>query len=1002
MNVVKKPVSGIKKSLVGMLVMAVIIVIVMLNFNVVRGILEGILNDSRAPKLLESGEYQIYTSDYTQEQWDHPDFLDEPRLNFTLKRAVDKSDDSIGYRVESEVGIYSMRLNGTDFRTVLSASELKELQGSEWSRSKRIGLMKRSHDNRYIAFTDDDAYNQDLFIIDLEEKTSEKVGSIKRGQFSWMLNENKVVFLDSKYKLSVYDFESKEIIEIGGRFRSTKSIKRFEYYADLNKIIIFNSRANVHNFRTGGLLERSPKEYYYGSQSSHPLYRMTQNKYNNNYSTKGTLSFYRQGEPRDQVELKYSMDRERQYVDFGPEKIYSLKSGGVQLDAIYDKTRRLYRFGKFWSARALSLTNFTLENYSKYNCNIYRTRTSIEFDFCDSNSSWDHSKKRLPYGDEIHMAAKSYEFNESNRIAEVDKIIEYKTNNESSVSSKYYEKYKVAEADVSIEEATAMVEDISTLYSQSEYLKVAMSIMALKNNTKYMAVNSEKNSSVLSADQLIHGLSFFDINEDLPNVAMQCFAAADNPIRFLSESYYLGAIDTNIHYGRKRNDIRESITDKLNFLVPALVKNGLKPLAKELVEEAHSFGSDLVTYTGKRNTREFMRIYDLVGDAERLKHVVRNVREEAGSYKYNTKEYRVKHAKELASYYLFQGKKEKAYKLLNIRSEGEGVLSTINSGEKRFEHPANAVAVKIPEKEYWIEVVNDGGDGSSIIGKGYLELDDLELRQAFDGDNRLMPSKKYWVKIINDGGYGYRYGQHKYTAMFNKLLHDYGEQGVRLANEVFPLYLSNHLISEELLLNFKLHYLQHVVEIDKSKYPKLLEEVVKACEQDKCGSRYSDMSTLALLRRIYQELGDEKLVAHYTQKMAALEEGSIVNISAINASDRSVYYYQVLDEVASAEEVINHLETFGGNPEVFKVLVKVHNDGRNEKKHMAYLKQIIDPKFWDGMPGLYFQEILPELTQKVQRDQGVINKLANTSCGLLFSSYFNDHPEDLSKISTIF
>ncbi|MEH6449400.1 MAG: hypothetical protein V7765_12070 [Oleispira sp.] len=686
--------------------------------------------DTRTPELIEGGEYKIFETD-SLEQWDHPNILSEPRLNFSLHTPIDSGNEKSIYRSKLEVGLYSLRLDGSDFRTILSPTDLERIFGRK---VHGIDSMKRSSDNRYIAFIR--GRNSSLYVIDLEKRTSKKIADIKGESFYWFESENKILFInnnkesksfDDKFKLSLYDVDNGDKTDLSSRFWSTKHYDEFEYYPDLNKIIIVNKQMNIHNFNTGGLLERAPKEYYYGTPSSNSNFRIIESSSTNYNSRRDGFAFYRQGEPRNQIKLKYKVHSGR-YVEFGPMNIYKSAKNIIIFNSMNNSASKVWELERAESLESLTISGITLDNYFKHNCQedyLYSTVSGEKLSFCDSIYGWQHVGKKVSYLDELKKIATNYRIADEDRIEIIDDVIKSKTLKENIGEVDMPSKNILFQSKLPLISPEDTVKEIKELFSSGEYFEAAKKITVLNYNEN---LSNSVNKEIITADRLFDGLSYYDIKNDLFDVSKQCLTLSEDPIRFLSEQYYESNLWSWSSAGPSKKQQRMGITRKLKFLIPLLVQNDLKALARNLVEKSHEFGLDLVTYEGKEydNAEEFLRIYYLIGDQLQLKELVRNIQEQADSHYASTKEYRVLNAKRLASFYVFQGNKDKAYKLLDKVSEGTGVLSILDSGDTDLNLAFGKTKSNIPPKDYPVKV------------KGKVESEQLDLaslKQVIEPEN---------------------------------------------------------------------------------------------------------------------------------------------------------------------------------------------------------------------------------------------------------------------------
>ena len=936
--------------------------------------------DKTTPIHFEKEDYKVKISE-KREQWDHPNILAEPRINFSLESNPDNTKNFSRYDERNLIGIYSLRLDGSDFRTVLAPEELLDILKYKIT---NIHHMQRSYDNRYLAILSSRSY---LDVIDLAtKKRVARVKNVIHKKFYWLKKDNpEILLVDKDGQFVILDVtaqENKQITNVNDRFRTAKYRHDYEYYADFNKLAIITEHMSIYNFATGALLERSPREYYKGAPSINSNFRIDKiKKERGRQADTNFVVYYPQGEISVAAELPYKLDTWSDgHVEFGPEYIYKASSSGIYFDSISNNESRFWEFDGYTRTRAITIANPLTESYEDITCDTSPL-------LCDASNSWQHSKKRPPFKEDFDELNSEYRFSYEERQPALEKLIRTKNELEAKKYQSVNKKFATHKPLVSLEDFDKQVQITKDLYAQSEYTEFAKNILDMSNQiNSYLSAEHKKEveqsevEKIVSGERLFSGLSVYDINTDLANASKQCLKAAEDPIKYLSFHYYLNNLSTGYAFASGRNGRREGITEKLRFLTYHLAKNGYKDYAKELLDHAHeSFGPDLVVYLqqaesayksdykeiygSEYNAVDYMIMYDLVGDKERLKDLIRNTKEEI----YTTfKSERVTlarkryYAKKLATYYIVQGKKKEADKVLG--------------------HVAGTASI------------------SSFLYRG-----DSTLRRVYgNSEKKEVPTLKYWKEFIAKGREAFQYDSERHENEYEELMHDYGAAGVKRAYEVLPILLAGNIIYKEDVTALKMHLLEHMALTKHAKTSQLLAEMEATCEKEKCGSRYEDQWTLRLMHSAYKALGKKQKMAEVAEKMRSLEEGQVVDLSKVHTSRRGYSYYYVMDQTSSAEEVIAHIKQHSNNPELYEGLMEENSGGEDQAKHLAYLKEMLAPRFWPDTPGEYFETVLPELTPYVQKDPDVMKALADTSCGLLFDAHFRHNSDHLTKISTSF
>lgn len=897
----------------------------------------GNLIDTNIPEYIEDGEneqyeellaYRVFDKGLT-EQWDHPLILAEPRLNFAVKFTKESTrvtNDEDSY----PTGIYSLRLDGSDFRTVLSPAQLQKItKGKVTTNLKKL---KRSPNNQYIAFSDS---SDTLYLIDLATSTSKTINQKFYGDFYWL--DDTTILYSSTHKnygrsLWLYHLKSEQEEDITDRFQQTESIEKFEYYPDFNlgTILLFdrhnNDKPNLHNFKTGGLIEQPPSRHYYGLPTLHPNYRLlNKSKYDYEFKLKN-FAFFQQGEPESRVHFMQNVYNVRSddYVALGIKHVYGAAlMNSIRLNEIDSPVSIYWVFDQAEEVSAISVAGFTLDFYNKEYCQQplpYKTHTGEDFNFCQPVASQptltadNHGLQSNDLNNDLNNDLHNNDLKNSDQLKKLD----------------------------------ALAKEIDKHIEKNAYINAANAILTLNRQINNLDENSQLKQSLANADSLLNGKSAHTLQSTLVPTAEMCMTIRQDPIHFLVDQVYSNGLGSMIGYLDTEEDQRNRITDRLALLVPELVAIDMKPLAQALVEKGKEEGGPrLVSYRKGVNTETFMKIFHLVDDKAAFNSIYKNIEEEVNSKQ--GKNYRIKHAKKLARFHLFAGNKAKAKQVLVKASGGARVESTLNE-------------------------------------------DDTVLREAFDPSYTSMSSKQNWITRIKTGRdevyTDHRLDPYYVEQEYDKLLHNYGSKGIQLAYDLLPIYLeSPHLLTQAEELPFLLKVVERFAEIKHPQTDTLLKQALEQCKQENCASSSSDyytqMLSLTHLHNIYKHKKNDQQADYYFNKMKDLEEGKVVSLENVALQDRLGRFYLALDEKVSAKEVITHLDQYGGNKGVIDTLVRKNRD--KPAKHLAYLKERITPLFWNNFSTddyALFPHILPELTPMVRKDPDILTSLSNYACGL--------------------
>ena len=200
-------------------------------------------------------EYLVhYDADYKKEQWNDPEVLSTPRVQFTWVQP--EYEDKI-----ENLGIWSMKLDGTDLRQVATPEELMP-KHLEQSRYRGEVPFVRSPDNRYIAYAMAHGARYERRLLDLKTK---QVTVLADGggppKFRWFKGGRYLTF-SGPGSLMQYDMQTKEKAkEIVFRF-GTNYIRRAFAYDNGNQLVNFSDdMAIFYDYDTGKILEKIPATY---------------------------------------------------------------------------------------------------------------------------------------------------------------------------------------------------------------------------------------------------------------------------------------------------------------------------------------------------------------------------------------------------------------------------------------------------------------------------------------------------------------------------------------------------------------------------------------------------------------------------------------------------------------------------------------------------------------------------------------------------------------------
>ena len=192
-------------------------------------------------------QYEVFYH-FQKEQWDDAKIQSTPRIQFYWHSREDAGNDSI----------WSMRLDGSDLREVVSA---KLLDTPKEGSLKYDSPIVRSPDNRYIAFTATTCYEcAERRIIDLETKEVIIADVARyRAHFQWMPDSKSVLFLADG--LVHYDLISRKGVNITNRFK-TEGYWNYWALLDNGKKLIASiaksgeSNGYIFDFKTGKQIKK--------------------------------------------------------------------------------------------------------------------------------------------------------------------------------------------------------------------------------------------------------------------------------------------------------------------------------------------------------------------------------------------------------------------------------------------------------------------------------------------------------------------------------------------------------------------------------------------------------------------------------------------------------------------------------------------------------------------------------------------------------------------------
>jgi hypothetical protein len=203
--------------------------------------------------------YEVFYK-FQEEQWNDPDVLSTPRIQFSWQAPEDGGERSI----------WSMRLDGTDLRQVVSA-ELVDTP-KPGGIDPRLPFV-RSPNNRYVAVAVRTCFScSERRIIDLE--TKEVIVAPMGGNnadFQWMPDSKSILF--NAEGLVHFNLETRKGEKINKRFRKDGRWGFWYLIEDGTKIIVsIDDTGYIYDFETGKLLDEIPDWWGSSLSGNHASY----------------------------------------------------------------------------------------------------------------------------------------------------------------------------------------------------------------------------------------------------------------------------------------------------------------------------------------------------------------------------------------------------------------------------------------------------------------------------------------------------------------------------------------------------------------------------------------------------------------------------------------------------------------------------------------------------------------------------------------------------------
>ena len=370
--------------------------LILCNVTVLLATLLYFINPNRTSQLLPTpsnekpGHFQIKISERI-EQWDNSNIQAEPRLNFILEGTKDNLNEGT-----IDNGIYSLRLDGSDFRRVLNFDQINHLAAENIDAASDL---KRSASNRYIAFIyiEEKQNSVWLALLDLATDQMSKVDDLEIvNQFYWDENDSLVYYSKDK-QLIAFDVSNNHKQNISSRFRLPEQVLKLEFYKGQNRIGLYGPNGlSIYNFNSGGLLHRYDVHHQWSYLASNSLYRYRYSFVGGDNHDQGQVVYSLQGGYQGNYLFPVSINFNEPLVEFGPNYIYQLSAAGIDYFSQKQNVKSQWTFGDSISVRNLSLSHFKPKNYLGIYCGKdtfrFMSDTDHFFDFCGSKHQWEFER----------------------------------------------------------------------------------------------------------------------------------------------------------------------------------------------------------------------------------------------------------------------------------------------------------------------------------------------------------------------------------------------------------------------------------------------------------------------------------------------------------------------------------------------------------------------------------------------------------------------------------
>lgn len=236
--------------------------------------------------------YKVHYDGPQAEQWDDPDTLSTPRLQFVWRHPEESTQKQ---------GIWSMRFDGSDLRLAASR-ELLDQPTPGATRNNRVPI--RSPNNRYIAVSMVTLCNTcaALRIVDLKTQTIKQLDRKKYdggANLQWTADSRYLVF-NGRGMLLEHDVHTNETQVIVKRFYDGHN-PGFFHLLEGGKKIMFerNNQRFIHDYKTGELLSTLEGGAYNAPLSEDDKYYITNRNLKRDYPSNYALSTFE--EPTKEV-----------------------------------------------------------------------------------------------------------------------------------------------------------------------------------------------------------------------------------------------------------------------------------------------------------------------------------------------------------------------------------------------------------------------------------------------------------------------------------------------------------------------------------------------------------------------------------------------------------------------------------------------------------------------------------------------------------------------------